>query len=137
MAQVKEVKGPGGPRGMGPKPKVENPGKLLKRIMMKCSATTCPLHPCAYLHRGQCAGQCAGQPVFADFDGRLYRAHDPPAEPQLCTAAGALLRVGCIYLVGILAAWINARVMVNVTQGTLRNLRTELFTHMESLPSPI
>ena len=33
MAQVKEVKGPGGPRGMGPKPKVENPGKLLRRIM--------------------------------------------------------------------------------------------------------
>ena len=33
MAQAKEVKGPG-PRGMGgPKPKVENPGKLLKRIM--------------------------------------------------------------------------------------------------------
>ena len=33
MAQVKEVKGPG-PRGVGgPKPKVENPGKLLKRIM--------------------------------------------------------------------------------------------------------
>ena len=33
MAQVKEVHGPG-PRGArGPKPKVENPGKLLKRIM--------------------------------------------------------------------------------------------------------
>ncbi len=35
---------------------------------------------------------------------------------------------------GILAAWLNARIMVNVTQGTLRNLRTQLFTHMESLP---
>ena len=54
--------------------------------------------------------------------------------PSFAPLAGALLRVGCIYLVGILAAWINARVMVNVTQGTLRNLRTELFTHMESLP---
>ena len=32
MAQAKEVRGPG-PRGMGPKPKVENPGKLLGRIM--------------------------------------------------------------------------------------------------------
>ena len=36
MAQAKEVKGPG-PRGMGgPKPKVENPGKL------RCSSTICP-----------------------------------------------------------------------------------------------
>ena len=48
--------------------------------------------------------------------------------------AGALVRVGCIYVVGILAAWLNARIMVNVTQGTLRNLRVQLFTHMESLP---
>ena len=39
MAQVKEVKGPG-PRGMGgPKPKVENPGKLLKRIMDETAST--------------------------------------------------------------------------------------------------
>ena len=37
-------------------------------------------------------------------------------------------------MVGILAAWANARIMVNVTQGTMRNIRTELFTHMESLP---
>ena len=28
----------------------------------------------------------------------------------------------------------HARIMVNVTQGTLRNLRVQLFTHMESLP---
>ena len=32
------------------------------------------------------------------------------------------------------ASWLNARTMVNVTQGTLRNLRIQLFTHMESLP---
>ena len=32
MAQAKEVRGPG-PRMGGPRPKVENPGKLLKRIM--------------------------------------------------------------------------------------------------------
>ena len=42
--------------------------------------------------------------------------------------------MGCIYLVGIIAAWCNSRIMVNVTQGTLRNLRVQLFTHMESLP---
>ena len=32
MAQAKEVRGPG-PRMGSPRPKVENPGKLLKRIM--------------------------------------------------------------------------------------------------------
>ena len=55
-------------------------------------------------------------------------------DPSFAPLAGALMRVGCIYVVGILAAWLNARIMVNVTQGTLRNLRIQLFTHMESLP---
>ena len=55
-------------------------------------------------------------------------------DPSFAPLAGALMRVGCIYVVGILAAWLNARIMVNVTQGTLRNLRVQLFTHMESLP---
>ena len=54
--------------------------------------------------------------------------------PDFAPLLGALLKVGCIYLVGIIAAWCNSRIMVNVTQGTLRNLRVQLFTHMESLP---
>ena len=56
------------------------------------------------------------------------------ANPDFAPLLGALLKVGCIYLVGIIAAWCNSRIMVNVTQGTLRNLRVQLFTHMESLP---
>ena len=48
MAQVKEVKGPG-PRGVGgPKPKVENPGKLLKRIMDEVFKHYLP--PVSYTH---------------------------------------------------------------------------------------
>ena len=39
-------------------------------------------------------------------------------DPSFAPLAGALVRVGCIYVVGILAAWLNARIMVNVTQGT-------------------
>ena len=56
------------------------------------------------------------------------------ATPDFGPLAGALVRIGCIYAIGVLAAWLNARIMVNVTQGTLRNLRVQLFTHMESLP---
>ena len=56
-------------------------------------------------------------------------------DPSFAPLAGALVRVGCIYVVGILAAWLNARIMVNVTQGTLRNLRIQLFTTWRRLPS--
>lgn len=48
--------------------------------------------------------------------------------------AMALLRMGIIFLIGILCAWVYNRIMVNVSQGTMRQLREELFTHMESLP---
>ena len=38
------------------------------------------------------------------------------------------------YLIGIVCAYGYNRIMVNVSQGTMRNLRVELFRHMESLP---
>jgi len=45
-----------------------------------------------------------------------------------------MARVACFYLIGIGAAYLQARTMAGVTQGTMRHLRTELFEHMESLP---
>ena len=48
--------------------------------------------------------------------------------------AGALGQVALVYLVGILCAYGYNRIMVNVSQGTMRNLRVELFQKMESLP---
>ena len=135
MAQVKEVKGPGGPRGMGPKPKVENPGKLLRRIMDEVFRNYLPhcilVLICIVVSAlANVQASLFLQTLMDDYIVPMTHQQNPSFAPL----AGALLRVGCIYLVGILAAWANARIMVNVTQGTLRNLRTQLFTHMESLP---
>ncbi len=46
----------------------------------------------------------------------------------------AILRVACFYGAGVLASYIQNRLMIYVSQGTLRDLRTDLFDHMESLP---
>lgn len=46
----------------------------------------------------------------------------------------ALIRIGMIFVFGILCAYAYNRIMVNVTQGFLRDLRIQLFEHMESLP---
>ncbi len=54
--------------------------------------------------------------------------------PDYTALAGALLSVGGTYGLGILCAYSYNRIMVNVSQGTMRNLRIELFRHMESLP---
>lgn len=48
--------------------------------------------------------------------------------------AGALLSLAGTYLIGILCTYAFNRIMVNISQGTMRNLRTELFSHMQSLP---
>ena len=54
--------------------------------------------------------------------------------PDYSALAGALLSVAVTYGIGILCAYAYNRIMVNVSQGTMRNLREELFQHMESLP---
>lgn len=48
--------------------------------------------------------------------------------------AGALCSLAAIYLIGILCSFAYNRLMVNMSQGTMCSLRTELFSHMQSLP---
>lgn len=54
--------------------------------------------------------------------------------PDFGPLASAILQVGMFYGIGAASTWVYNRIMVRVTQGTLRDLRDDLFTHMESLP---
>lgn len=55
-------------------------------------------------------------------------------EPDFAPLAHAIIKLACIYAVGIVTAYAYNRIMVNITQGTLRNIRNELFEKMEKLP---
>lgn len=46
----------------------------------------------------------------------------------------ALLTVGCIYLIGVIASLIYNRLMVTIAQGTLKKIRDEMFSRMQWLP---
>ena len=66
---------------------------------------------------------------------------DDYVEPMLSTGAdlfpellNQIIQLACIMACGVLAAYLYNRLMVNVGQGTMRSLRDDLFTHMESLP---
>ena len=48
--------------------------------------------------------------------------------------AGALMRLAACYLIGICASYAYNRIMVHVSQGTMRYLRKDLFANMQSLP---
>ena len=56
------------------------------------------------------------------------------SNPSFAPLIRALLIMACIYYVGTFATFIYARLMVNVTQGTLKRIRDDMFTHMERLP---
>ena len=133
---VRAVRGPGGHGNIGrPRPKVANPGKLIKRVLgevFKHYAPHCVVVlVCIFLSAfANVQASLFLQTLIDDYIAPMLQQQNPDFGPLL----GALGRIACIYLVGILAAWANARIMVNVTQGTMRNIRTELFTHMESLP---
>ena len=133
---VRTVRGPGGRGAMGrPRPKVANPGKLIKRVLGEVFKHYAPhclvVLVCIFLSAfANVQASLFLQTLIDDYIAPMLQQQNPDFGPLL----GALGRIACIYLVGILAAWANARIMVNVTQGTMRNIRTELFTHMESLP---
>lgn len=45
-----------------------------------------------------------------------------------------LVRMAIIFLCGITATFTQNRIMIVIAQGTLKNIRDEMFTHMQSLP---
>ena len=48
--------------------------------------------------------------------------------------AADLIQLACVMGVGVITAFTYNRIMVNVSQGTMRHLRDDLFRRMESLP---
>ncbi len=56
------------------------------------------------------------------------------AAPDFSPLASVLIRVAAVYAAGIAASYAYNRIMVNVSQGTMKHLRVDLFSKMESLP---
>ncbi|MCI9440735.1 MAG: ABC transporter ATP-binding protein [Ruminococcus sp.] len=122
-----------GPRGM--KPQVKNPGKLLARLMnyvFRDYKIHCIL-VFIFIFLG----------VIANVQGTMFTKNliDDYITPFLLTdspdfspLANAIGRVAVFYAIGIVSTYAYNRIMVTVTQGTLRNMRNELFAHMQKLP---
>lgn len=129
----KPIHGRGGPKG--PKPKVKNPGRLFMRLLrylFKNYAVHCLIVVvCIFLTvLASIQGTRFMQTLIDDYILPLTRQE----HPDFSNLAHALFGVARFYCLGAIAAYLNTRIMVNVTQGTLRNLRDDMFTHMESLP---
>ena len=56
------------------------------------------------------------------------------ASPDFAPLFGALTVMACIYLAGMLASYLQTRLMIPVAQGTLKTIRDDMFAHMQTLP---
>ena len=125
-----------GPRGpQGPKPKIKNPGKLFARLMGFIFKKYLPACIIVVI--------CIFVSVLANVQGTMFTKNliDDYIVPLLKTGTpgyGPLLaamgRVAIFYGIGVISTFAYSKIMIYVSQGTIKNLRVELFSHMQDLP---
>ena len=128
------VGGPGRGRAMGARPKVKNPGKILKRIMGYVMKSYTPhIIVVVICILGSVLANVQGtlflQTLIDDYISPMIGQADPDFGPLL----HAICKVAFFYLLGVACAYTQARVMVYVTQGTMLRMRNDLFAHMSKL----
>lgn len=127
--------GGGRRRQMGAKPKVKNPGKILGRIL-GYTFKNYKIHMiivfiCIIVSvLANVQGTLFIQSLIDDYITPLMNTSSPDFTPLLF----AMARVAGFYLLGAASTFLYSKLMVYVTQGTMRNLRIDIFSHMESLP---
>ena len=128
--------GPGGPgRGpRGPRPKLDHPEKLFMRLL-KYVAKDYGLACIIVL-------LCLVANVLASVQGTLFMKTlideyiiplKDSVSPDFGPLARAIARVAGFYCIGIIASFAQSRIMVYVSQGVLRNLRIDVYNHMQGL----
>lgn len=133
--KAKPAHGPGVHGKPGRGPRVENPGKIIRRLM-------------AYVMRKYAFAvvivmACIIYTAFASVQGTLFMQELidgyilPLLEsesPDFSNLLHAITRVGIYYGLAVIASYAQVKIMIYVSQGTLRDLRNDLFSHMEKLP---
>ena len=125
--------GPGGPRG--PKPKIKNPGKLFARLMgfiFKKYLPACIIVViCIFVSvLANVQGTMFTKNLIDDYIVPLLKTGSPDYGPLLA----AMGRVAVFYGIGVISTFAYSKIMIYVSQGTIKNLRVELFSHMQDLP---
>ena len=126
-------------RGRGPRPKLDHPGQTLGRVLKYVGRKY-------WLHLIFVVVSIFVS-VFAMVQGTLFTkalidSYILPLVQQVQAGQTAdftglmhaITRVALFYACGVIASFVQSRVMIYVTQGTLRDLRQDLFAHMEKLP---
>lgn len=125
--------GPRGPRGS--KPKIKNPGKLFARLMgfifRKYLPACIIVVICIFVSvLANVQGTMFTKNLIDDYIVPLLKTKTPDYGPLLA----AMGRVAVFYGIGVISTFAYSKIMIYVSQGTIKNLRVELFSHMQDLP---
>lgn len=125
--------GPRGPRG--PKPKIKNPGKLFARLMGFIFKKYLPACIIVVIWifvsvLANVQGTMFTKNLIDDYIVPLLKTGNPDYGPLLA----AMGRVAVFYGIGVISTFAYSKIMIYVSQGTIKNLRVELFSHMQDLP---
>ncbi len=123
------------PRNMGPRPKIDNPGKIIKRILsylrgknrlyfiivLVCIITVAVATTTSSVFLGS---------LIDDYVVPLLGQKTADFHPLLI----AIIKLGALFIVGVFASWLQSYLMAIVSQRMLKEVRDDMFCHMQSLP---
>ena len=117
------------------RPKGQNPAKILKRLMgiilknytPHCIVVLLCIFGSAFV---SVKGTLFMQTLIDDYILPLMSQSNPDFTPL----ATAIMKLALFFVAGALMTYTYNRIMVNVSQGTMKKIRIDVFTHMESLP---
>ena len=124
--------GPRGPRAMGPRQPIhkETVARLMKYVV--------PFWPRLIVVLGCVILNAIATASAATFLGRMIDDYITPllasASPDFSQLIGAILRMAALYVLAVVAVFVQARIMAVVSQSVLRTVRDEMFAHMQLLP---
>lgn len=117
------------------RPKGQNPSKTLKRLMEiilknytpHCIVVLLCIFGSAFV---SVKGTLFMQTLIDDYILPLMSQSNPDFRPL----GMAIMKLALFFIAGALMTYTYNRIMVNVSQGTMKKIRIDVFTHMESLP---
>ena len=117
------------------RPKGQNPAKTLKRLMgiilknytPHCIVVLLCIFGSAFV---SVKGTLFMQTLIDDYILPLTSQSNPDFRPL----GMAIIKLALFFIAGALMTYTYNRIMVNVSQGTMKKIRIDVFTHMESLP---
>ena len=124
---------PGGPGGKMRFEKPNNAGKTLFRLLSYVVKNKALLFLVAILVIISSGAGVAGTYLLTPIINEIG-AVVKDGTFDITNIVKYLLIIGIIYVCGAVAQYIYARLMLNISQGTLNLLRKDLFDHLQSLP---